>query len=88
MVAATLATVTPANSPGGAILSFALPMALFFLVSAALYLLLRRHDLRPAPSTHTGPSAASAIHAPEPPVGSGQPAAPPATGEGPQPPSP
>ena len=42
MAGPVLAIVTPDNIPGGSILTFALPMALFIVAAAVLYLLFTR----------------------------------------------
>ena len=61
-----LATVTPDNTPGGAVLTFALPLGLFVVVAAALYLLFSRpHRRIPAAQAPVHTSATAAIADPE-----------------------
>jgi hypothetical protein len=65
-----LATVTPDNTPGGAVLTFAFPLGLFVIIVVVLYLWLGRpHRRVPADLTPVGSSAT--VDAPHPGVARG-----------------
>jgi hypothetical protein len=60
-----LATVTPDNTPGGAVLTFAFPLGLFVVIAAVLYLWLGRPHRR-VPADLTPVATSAAIGAPHP----------------------
>jgi hypothetical protein len=60
-----LATVTPDNTPGGAVLSFAFPLGLFVVIVAVLYLWLGRPHRR-VPADLTPVATSATIDAPHP----------------------
>ena len=58
MPGSILAAVTPDNTPGGAVLTFAFPLGLFIVVAVLLYLRFSRPHRR-VPAAVTGQAAAS-----------------------------
>ncbi len=68
MPGSILAAVTPDNTPGGAVLTFAFPLGLFIVVAVLLYLRFSRPHRR-VPAAVTGQAAASPAEASPGPAG-------------------